>query len=362
MNTISEKKYLSSKDAGAILGYTHDYVSRLCRQGKMSGIQKGREWFVTQEELDAFKMRHEVELAEKKKELSKKFSYIRTEAEAKKRKAREQATQFVSSPIHSERKNDLGSEIEIKQVTFKFPKQLAAALVLFICIIIPSFISFPSIKNSLQNFTDNFKQGVHETFSAQATIIYPAALLLETSATLTTNSEIFFSSILTLPNHIYFSLERMGEAYLILYLAQGAAIYNSFENLNTMGVGVIIGYELVGESFWYGSTDIFKKFSDFFSTSMIFKSIVYSPLNYVANVSGGLEYIKEDADQNIFGALYIGVFNTSKQIRSNIALNLSSMKSTLTLVSHDAAAYIGSLFEFNLIKKEEKIKAIQLQK
>jgi hypothetical protein len=349
MNTISEKNYLSSKDAGAILGYTHDYVSRLCRQGKMSGIQKGREWFVTQEEIDAFKMRHEVELAEKKKELSKKFSHIRKEAEAKKRKAREQATQFVSESVHIKRQSDLGENTEIKQVTFKFPKQLAAALALFICIMIPSFISSPATKNSLQNFTNSFEK--RETAS-----------IFEASTALSWNSKLFLSSISTLPQHTYLSLRSIGEGYLILYLAQGAALSYSFENLSSIGAVVIVGYELVGESFWQGGKDIIKRFNDFFSTSMIFKSIAYFPKNYVANVSGGLEYIKQDADQNIFGALYLGIADTSKQIHSNIAVNLYSIGDTLSFVSQGATAYVGSLFEFNLIEKEEKIKAIKLEK
>ena len=130
MDNLSEQKYLSSKDAGAILGYTHDYISRLCRHGKMSGIQKGREWYVTKEELEAFKMRHEVELAEKKKELSKKFSQIRLEAEARKRALRQQTNQTIKKEDHIDFSN--------KKIKVALPKQFVALAVLAFCLMVPT--------------------------------------------------------------------------------------------------------------------------------------------------------------------------------------------------------------------------------
>lgn len=351
MNNTSEKNYLSSKDAGAILGYTHDYISRLCRQGKMSGLQKGREWFVTMEEIELFKMRHEVELAEKKKELSKKFSHIRKEAEAKKRKAREQSVpQSIPTEFFA------AQDAQIKQVTFQFPKQLAAALVLFLCVMIPSFVT--SSKDSLQSFTYNFEQGIVDTIYTQSTIVEPTASVFKA---MPQSAELFVSSISTLPYQTYVSLRAIGEGYLVVYLLQGEALYYSFQNLNSIGATVLVGYELIGESFWYGSQDIVKTFSNFFSTNFIFKMLVNFPSKYIQHVAGGFEYMKQDAQQNSFAGAFIGFANIIDQTGSNITSNVSSISNTVGTISGGVFAYMGSLFEFNLIEKEEKIKKIKIE-
>ncbi len=80
-----DQPLLSSKEAGALLGYTHDYISKLCREGKMSGVQRGRVWYVTEAEARAFQVRHEAELEAKKAQLSQKFSAIRLEHESKRK-------------------------------------------------------------------------------------------------------------------------------------------------------------------------------------------------------------------------------------------------------------------------------------
>ncbi|MFC1731676.1 hypothetical protein ACFL6I_15270, partial [candidate division KSB1 bacterium] len=46
---LNNIKYLSSKEAGNYSGYTHDYVSRLCRDGKVPGKKVGKAWFVEAE-------------------------------------------------------------------------------------------------------------------------------------------------------------------------------------------------------------------------------------------------------------------------------------------------------------------------
>ncbi|MFQ5662088.1 MAG: hypothetical protein ACE5F2_02450, partial [Candidatus Paceibacteria bacterium] len=51
---FNNKKYISSKTAGKISGYTNDYVARLARQGKVSGRIVGRTWYVEEESLNDF--------------------------------------------------------------------------------------------------------------------------------------------------------------------------------------------------------------------------------------------------------------------------------------------------------------------
>lgn len=48
---LNNVKHLSSKEAGDYTGYTHDYISRLCRDGKIPGKKIGKAWYV---EADPF--------------------------------------------------------------------------------------------------------------------------------------------------------------------------------------------------------------------------------------------------------------------------------------------------------------------
>ena len=41
---IDGKKFLSAKEAGAIFGYTGDYISKLAREGKVYAKRIGRAW------------------------------------------------------------------------------------------------------------------------------------------------------------------------------------------------------------------------------------------------------------------------------------------------------------------------------
>ena len=46
---LNNIKHLSSKEAGDYAGYTHDYISRLCREGKVPGKKIGKAWYVEAE-------------------------------------------------------------------------------------------------------------------------------------------------------------------------------------------------------------------------------------------------------------------------------------------------------------------------
>lgn len=374
MDNFSEQKYLSSKDAGAILGYTHDYISRLCRHGKMSGIQKGREWFVTQEELDAFKGRHELELQEKKKELSKKFSQIRLEAEAKKRKARENKTCTKPSFLSKASQVSSGEQQYNKRINFNLPKELAAAFVLALCLFIPATIqitkstegsySFDQKKSKfyVKEFTNTVEQGIQDTIYIQSTVVEPVATIFASTQYLPEGYRQVFLSAGELYKETYYSLQAIGNTYLALYVLQGQAVYESIQNLDTMGAFVLRGYELVGESVYFGGKDILRTYVRILHLDSKLEISKNNLQKFTANISGGFDYAKQGVEQNIFQAGILKITSLAYLLQKNIGLNISSIESTASQVSGAIGAYVGSIFEFNLVKKEEKIKAIKLSK
>lgn len=67
MNNLLQEKLISTKDASALSGYTSDYLSRLCREGKIDGTQVGRTWLIDRDSLEKFiaaQIDRKVELAE----------------------------------------------------------------------------------------------------------------------------------------------------------------------------------------------------------------------------------------------------------------------------------------------------------
>lgn len=54
MNSSSQENLISTKEASRLSGYNPDYLSRLCRDGKISGRRIGRTWLVYQDSLRAF--------------------------------------------------------------------------------------------------------------------------------------------------------------------------------------------------------------------------------------------------------------------------------------------------------------------
>jgi len=66
---FDNKKYLSSKEAGKLSGYTHDYISRMARQGKIEGRQFGRAWYVDEDSLSDFVKINTEEISQKREEL-----------------------------------------------------------------------------------------------------------------------------------------------------------------------------------------------------------------------------------------------------------------------------------------------------
>ena len=54
MDSILEKKFITTKDAGELFGYTSDYLARLARSGKIVGRRIGHSWLIDRESLTHF--------------------------------------------------------------------------------------------------------------------------------------------------------------------------------------------------------------------------------------------------------------------------------------------------------------------
>lgn len=67
---IQNEKYLSSKRTGYILGYTNDYVAKLCREGELIGHRDGKNWFVKESSIIEFQKKYEIEKQKRLKKLS----------------------------------------------------------------------------------------------------------------------------------------------------------------------------------------------------------------------------------------------------------------------------------------------------
>src|SRR5579872_2234702 len=65
--------YISSREASRRFRLTNDYVSRLCRQGKIPGVFVGKVWYVEERSLKSFLEAS----ASRQKDRSKKLSKIR---------------------------------------------------------------------------------------------------------------------------------------------------------------------------------------------------------------------------------------------------------------------------------------------
>lgn len=366
----TEKKYLSSKEAGARLGYTHDYISRLCRQGKMEGVQKGREWFVTAEELELFKARHEIELAEKKKELSKKFSKIRKEAEARKRAARalvKVEAQKNQAPLSKSTDEEVVKPTQ-SRLSFAVPKQVVALVVLGLIVFGQNILissqdiptknvasSFAST-SSLSEITQIIDEGINDVIYTQAEVAEPVVSSIVEELDL----KGLLDGAVAAPLHFVTFLNSVGNGYLTLYTLQGEIIYTSILDLNTMGATVLRGYELMGESFLVGSTDIVQRYQNIFNLEQKTEALLQYPRAYIANVSGGFEYITQETNITLVSKIKALSAAILFSTQNNVKYNMASVGQTVEGLSLKTYTYVNSIFEFDLQKKEKRVRSIRL--
>jgi hypothetical protein len=69
---LNNKKYVSTRQASSLTGYTNDYIGQLCREKKVDATRIGRSWYVSEDSIIAHKNGTpsiEVKKAEKKEKL-----------------------------------------------------------------------------------------------------------------------------------------------------------------------------------------------------------------------------------------------------------------------------------------------------
>lgn len=344
-NTNTKEIYLSSKEAGQILGYTHDYVSRLCRQGHMVGLRKGREWYVKPSDLELFKQNHEVFLQEKKKQLSQKLSVIRKKHEAQKRQTKaeivveEKVAEKPEHPVmYGSATNFTDNEVVLdtfkkEKIKISIPKQLVAVCVLALLLFVPAII--------------NNASGVTKS-SATATVSDSMSI-----------GESFVNSIVELPGETIQTLESIGNIYLLVYQLQGKNIYESVQQMSYIGKVVLSGYELIGDSLWFGGKDLLNRFGGMIGSFT--QDTQKKTLNYASNVSGGYNYVSEQ----FFFAFNTGVVGAISQgfgiVASNISQNIRAMSSTVNTISYSVHASMGSIFSISKEAKSSSIRVIPVR-
>ncbi|MBU6323675.1 helix-turn-helix domain-containing protein, partial [Patescibacteria group bacterium] len=108
MHPLLEKNLISTKDASVYSGYTPDYISRLCRSGKISSVRVGRAWLVEKESLDAF-------IKEQGERKNERAESLAQEREAEYRSARSLPTRVmrVAAPPVIASVDKLGSRVVV---------------------------------------------------------------------------------------------------------------------------------------------------------------------------------------------------------------------------------------------------------
>lgn len=71
---------ISSTQAGRDFGITNDYVTLLCRRGKIKGFLVGRQWFVEKKSLESFLHTSRLESEARRRALSKQMQAFRAKA------------------------------------------------------------------------------------------------------------------------------------------------------------------------------------------------------------------------------------------------------------------------------------------
>lgn len=83
-----DTNFIPNREASETSGYHQDYLARLCREGKVEGVQVGRAWYINRHSLLKFIREQEV----RKHELAEQLSRVRKETLA-------QAAPVVTAPV-----------------------------------------------------------------------------------------------------------------------------------------------------------------------------------------------------------------------------------------------------------------------
>lgn len=347
-----KEELLSSKDAGKLLGYTHDYISKLCREGKMSGVQKGRVWYVTRQECLDFKDRHEKELEEKKLLLSQKFSEMRSQYESQ-RLEKPSLETAVSEDV------EVKIEMEIPQKIrspFVIPKQFVAASVLALILAAPSFLDSVSVSKQFADISssvpsneivEHFDNGVASVINAQSEVVFQTANVYSFVQYLHEGYWTFLMNGVELSKGFHSFLTTLSDGYLTFYLAQGEAILSSFEQTEEMGYAAISGYELVGESFVVGTANVLESYNSMLKIDSRAEAVKKGLNSFGQNTTQGLAFVQKEVGTTLPNIIVNEVKSSVNIVISNIKSNLSYISQSIKMSSERVTAGISSVFTFD---------------
>jgi hypothetical protein len=355
-DALKEKEQLlSSKDAGKLLGYTHDYISKLCREGKMNGVQKGRAWYVTEKETLAFKKRHEAELDQKKAQLSQKFSELRLQHESKRLEEPTLETAIV----------------EKTHIPFVIPRQFVAVAVLAFVLLIPSFVRSISEKTNTNQFasvntvhdmssiTEYFDAGVATVISAQSELVPKTISTYSFVQNLNDGYwQIAFNTI-ELSKGFYYFLETISDGYLTFYLMQGQMIYASMVQTSNMGLVVLSGYELMGQSLVVGGGNVVSSYRTALNLDSGLESGKKKLSNFSQNTSEGLEYAQAQVGDTILTSIAKELRNSTQTVIQNVNLNFSAVSRTVKSTSEIVKASVIDIFSFDFLKHRDEPRKVE---
>ena len=140
---FEKKKYLSSKYAGKITGYTNDYIARLCRQGKMKGQVVGKTWYVEKDSLADFSIKNSKRKTKNREILS-----------------RERKTEYVNGPEKSSMFKIVESKIKTfpelsKNILFKKSVAMMVAVLIVTGAYALQNIQNPTSVHSVKNIIED---------------------------------------------------------------------------------------------------------------------------------------------------------------------------------------------------------------
>lgn len=336
MNSQNQKDevYLSSHEVGKLLGYTHDYISRLCRQGHMVGERRGREWFVKPSDIEDFKKNHEVVLQEKKKQLSQKLSEIRKQHEAQKRAQKQiSQSQTPSDPVQAIFSDS--SNLQSPKIKLSVPRQFVAICILAFALMAPTIVNVVS-----------------------STPIAPVAKVSSSTFQTATIVDSYGLSVYQLPRETFSAFYGLGYALLSIYELQGALALQAVQDVSNAGAITLTGYELIGESFVQGVQNSFKYyFNLLFPVYTTYNSFMYT---YMQNLHGGYVYA------------FNQTINTTTEFVQNIAYgyqimaqnfshNITAMNQIIQNISSSTYASIGTIFNLSRNTQDDTIEVIKIK-
>jgi hypothetical protein len=247
------------------------------------------------------------------------------------------------------------------------PKQLIALGALALLVFgqnvfsVQKNFSFTDSHLSYSDISQSIEDGIKQTIYTQSTVVEPTMNVLASTQYLADGYWELFTTIGELPKATYQSLDKIGKGYLTLYVLQGEAGYQSVIQMHIMGATVLRGYELIGEGFWFGSEDILHRYSDILHIKKTVEASLVYPKAYMSNVVGGFEYAQENIQYSFLGKIKKQISTIVSFVSGNIDANVASVQTTFISVRDTTSNFFSSFFEFNLAKKEEKIRAIKLE-